>query len=69
MKEGEGTSQRTCKNDPWPWTTVWWLTVGVAGGLGGGVQTGKNGDNCNGINIKVFFKKKYITKNKERLID
>ena len=28
-KEGEVTSQRTCMNDPWTWTMVWGLTVGV----------------------------------------
>ena len=26
-KEGEGTSQRTCMNDPWTWKTVWELPV------------------------------------------
>ena len=31
-KEGEETSQRTCMNDPWTWTTGWGLTVGA--GLG-----------------------------------
>ena len=40
-KEGEGTSQRTCMNDPQTWTTVWGLTVGAAGGLGGGGLWGK----------------------------
>ena len=28
-KEGEGTGQTTCMNDPWTWTTVWALTAGV----------------------------------------
>ena len=28
-------------NDPWTWTTVWELTVGVGGGLGGGWQREK----------------------------
>ena len=28
-------------NDPWAWTTVWGLIVGVWGGLGGGGQSGK----------------------------
>ena len=31
-KEGEGVSQRTCMNDPWMWTTVWGLNVGVGVG-------------------------------------
>ena len=31
-KEGERTSQRSCMNDPWTWTTEWGLTV--AAGLG-----------------------------------
>ena len=30
-------------NDPQTWTTVWELTVGVGGGMGGGVQKGKIG--------------------------
>ena len=32
--EGEGISQRTCMNDPWAWTMVWGLTVGVGNGVG-----------------------------------
>ena len=32
-KEGERTSQRTCINDPWTWTAVWELTVGVGDGM------------------------------------
>ena len=39
MKEGEGISQRTYMHDPWTWTTVWGLTVGLGGGLGGGGQS------------------------------
>ena len=34
---------RTCMNDPWTWTTVWELTVGVGGGIDGGGQGGKLG--------------------------
>ena len=45
-KEVEVTSQGTCMNDPWTWTTGWGLTVGVGGGLGGD-QRDKNWDNCN----------------------
>ena len=30
-KEGEGTRQRTCMNDPQTWTMVWGLTLGVEG--------------------------------------
>ena len=41
QKEGEGTSQRICMNDPWTRTTVWEQTVGVGAGLGGGGQRGK----------------------------
>ena len=48
--------QRTCMNDPWTWTTVWGLTVGVGAGLGGGGQRGKNWDNCNRITIRNFLK-------------
>ena len=28
-KEGEESSQGTCINDPWTWTTGWGLTVGM----------------------------------------
>ena len=54
--EGEGSSQRTCMNDPWAWTMVWGLTVGAGGGLGGGGQRRENWDNCNRITIKEFLK-------------
>ena len=30
---GEGTSQRTCMNDPQTWTTVWGLTRGAGVGI------------------------------------
>ena len=50
VEKGEGTSQQTCMNDPWPWTTVWELTVGDRGRLGVGGQKGKNWDNCKRIN-------------------
>ena len=39
-KKGEGTSIRTYMNDPWTWTTVWKLTVGVGFGW---VEEGKGG--------------------------
>ena len=42
-------------NDPWPWTTVWGLSVGDVGGLAGGEQRGKTWDNCNRITIKYLF--------------
>ena len=32
LKDGEGFSQRTCMHDPWTWTTVWGLTVGMGAG-------------------------------------
>ena len=32
LKEGEGISQRIYKHDPWTWTMVRGLTVGVGGG-------------------------------------
>ena len=35
--------------------SLWVLTTGVGGGLGGGGQRGKNRDNCNSINNKIFF--------------
>ena len=53
MEEVEGTSQRTCMNDPRTWTTVWELTVGVGDGVGGGQQKDENQDNCN--RITKFF--------------
>ena len=43
MKEGEGTRPRTGMDDPWTWTTLQELTVGVGGGLGGGSKGGKIG--------------------------
>ena len=49
-KKGNGVV-RTCMSDPWTWTMVRGLTVGVGDGLGGGGQKGKNWDNCNGITI------------------
>ena len=39
-------------NDPWTWTTVWGLTVGVRGRMGVGKQRGKNWDNWNRVTIK-----------------
>ena len=54
--EGEGTRQRTFMNDPWTWTTVWELTVGVESWMGGGGQRGENQDNCNKITIKMINK-------------
>ena len=50
LKEGEGISVRTYMQDPWTWTTVWGLPKGV------GVVRGKNWDNCNSINNKIFLK-------------
>ena len=44
-------------NDPRTWTTVWELTLGVRGGIGGGGQKGKYWDNCNRITIKNDLKK------------
>ena len=41
-------------NDPWTWTTVWELTVGEGGGMGGGGQRDKNWDNWNRITIKII---------------
>ena len=41
-------------NDLQTGTTVWKLTVGVQGELGGGGQMGENWDNCNRI-IKNDF--------------
>ena len=54
-KEGEGTRQRTCMNDPCTWTTEWVLTVGAGVKLGRGGQRGKNRDDYNRIN--KHFKK------------
>ena len=55
-KEGEGTSQRTCMNESWTWTTVWELTVGVADGWWDGCRRAKGGNlgNCNRITIKMI---------------
>ena len=33
--------------------TMWELTVGAGGGLGGGGQRGENWDNCNRVTIKI----------------
>ena len=49
--EGEGTSQRTCRNDPWRWTTVWgwrweWGELGKEG------KGGKDWGNCNKVTVK-----------------
>ena len=32
-KEEEGISPRTCMKDPWTWTMMWGLSLGVGGGL------------------------------------
>ena len=42
-KDGEGTSQGTCLNDPRTQTIGWGLAVGGGVGLGGGEQRGKIG--------------------------
>ena len=57
VERGEGTSQRTCMNDPWTWTRVWKLTVGARDGVSGGGQRGENWDNCNRIKIKYLKNK------------
>ena len=59
-KEGEGTRKRTSMNDPWTWTTVWELTVGAGGGMGGGEQREKIWNYCNGITIKSVLIKKVL---------
>ena len=57
-KKQKGLRQRTCMNDPWTWTIVWGLTVGMGGrGLGERQQREKNWDNCNRVTIKNYFKK------------
>ena len=38
----EGSSQGTCMNDLWTWTTGWVLTVGVGSGQGRREQWGVN---------------------------
>ena len=42
-KEGGGTSQKTCMNDAWPWTTGRGLTVGVGVHRSGGSNGEKFG--------------------------
>ena len=42
-------------NDPQTWTTLWELTAGAGGGMGGEGQRGKIGDNGNRT-IKCFKK-------------
>ena len=42
-EDGEGTSQRTCMNDPQTWTTVWGLSVGVGVGWAEEGKGGKTG--------------------------
>ena len=44
-------------NDPWTWTVVWGLTVGVGGEAGWRKAKGENWNNCNRIRIKNKFKK------------
>ena len=59
-KSGENCNSIN-NNDPWTWPTVWGLTVGAEGGLGGGRQREKNWDNCNSVN-KSKKKKKRMKK-------
>ena len=56
-KEGEGTTQRTCINDPRTWTTVWESTVRTVGVWAGRRQRGKIWDNSNRINKNKKNKK------------
>ena len=56
-KEGKVTTQRTCMNDPWTWTTVWELTVGAGGGLGGGGQSKKNWETVIEWQYKMILQK------------
>ena len=65
-KEGEGTSQRICLNDPRTWITVWGLTVGAGRGLGGGGPCGKNWNQCNRITIIITLKR---TVNSYKLVE
>ena len=54
MVESRGRDgSKNIMNDPWTWTMVRGLTVGVGSGLGGGEQRGKNWDNCNRLTIKL----------------
>ena len=59
VERWEGISQRTYMNNPWTWTMVRGLTVGVGGGWVEGGK-GKNWDNWNSIN--KIFKLKIIKK-------
>ena len=43
-------------NDPWTWTIVCELTVGVGGEMGRGAQSGENWNNYNRITIKMILK-------------
>ena len=52
------TKQRTCRNDPWTWTTVWELTVGAGGEMGRG-KKGENWDNCSRVTIKTDLIKNF----------
>ena len=45
-KDGEGSSQGTCKKDPWTRTVVGRIDCGRGCEQGRGEQWGKNGDNC-----------------------
>ena len=64
-KRGEGSSQRTRTNDPWTWTKVWGLTVGVGvGGMEEG-KGGKIGTTVNRINknkIRTFILKTLLSR-------
>ena len=64
LKEGEGSSQRTCMNDPWTWTTVWGWPEGVGIGRHRGRQRVKIWDNYNRIN-KNNKKNDYALAHKE----
>ena len=64
-EDGEVTSQRTCLNGAWTWTTVWGLTVGKGWAGWRGAKGEKNWDNCNSIDNKKGKDKKlptYLTK-------
>ena len=56
--KGEGISQRTYMCEPWAWTMVWGLIMGMGTRLGGRGQREENWDNSNNINNKNFKRQK-----------
>ena len=59
-KDGEGTRQRTCMNDPQAWTTGWELTMGVGGRCGGMGRGGQRGEIGTSVVSELFLFHEHI---------